>query len=847
MKKVICERFRGEVKYTGLLSGSINWKIGSMELSNRSGSWKCYLYSDVQDNPLKVCDVSAKKIHQIIFKNRLLIQLINDVHIHFKPKHDKAMVKIKEIFDQIKGYSLDENSLLETPEKKKKRQEITPTKSVPLLFNGYSGFDDENIENMGSLFSNVHGQPSTPKVVNQTTSQRQTSTPKLITRGFGHLLKEKSQRKEKTEKSVIIKDDSDDDDFQLNIFDDSKENKHKGPTGAVTPDQFLKRGNDKSREKLKSLSTGGFYSGSSDTTGSRLFTPSSKRSLGFMSDPRPNKRLRLSNCTYSWSKNKTTPKVETQKTNSLQGFSNLGNTCYMNATLQSLFGMDTFSTDLLFTNQHLIKSLPSDSLYYHLARLLKARKNTALPDSMKRELLRNVKRAISTSAKRFSGYQQHDAHEFLGQVLDQLKEEVNRLSKSKRISPVKELNNNTSFSNTEFVNPTSQNFEFEVLHTIRCIRCDEDVEKLENFNDLSLDMPKRFNNVKEMSLQDALNISLDNEEIQYTCSKCQYDRSLVSHRFTSLPRILVLHLKRNRYDSLAGKNGKVIRSIQIPTKLNLSYFCTEDTVPCNTAPDFIPNYRFKKRNTSSESLSEKLDEDISPLPDDWDEVLKDSKEGDDIAKAIELSLQQQKHSKKEEEDELEKVLEMSLQDERQKHNSIDLEEGDKELAKLTEDERIDLAIQQSLLQAERDLMYQDESFQSNSSQDVDLRCQEDKENLFGEKDNFLLSAENGAHQPSDYCSEKFYTENNWSCSNFRLVSIVNHIGSSSETGHYISDVFDIKKKSWMSFDDSRVTTLTESEVCEKREKTGYIFFYMNMNVFDEMQSMYAVASYADTS
>ena len=46
-------------------------------------------------------------------------------------------------------------------------------------------------------------------------------------------------------------------------------------------------------------------------------------------------------------------------------------------------------------------------------------------------LLRGVKEAISSSAKRFSGNQQQDAHEFLLQVLDQLKEEVIRAAKYK--------------------------------------------------------------------------------------------------------------------------------------------------------------------------------------------------------------------------------------------------------------------------------------------------------------------------------------------------------------------------------------------------------------------------------
>ena len=45
-------------------------------------------------------------------------------------------------------------------------------------------------------------------------------------------------------------------------------------------------------------------------------------------------------------------------------------------------------------------------------------------------------------------------------------------------------------------------------------------------------------------------------------------------------------------------------------------------------------------------------------------------------------------------------------------------------------------------------------------------------------------------------------------------------------GHYVSDVFDIKKSSWFSCDDSRVSRTAETEVRAKRERTGYIFFYL---------------------
>lgn len=46
-------------------------------------------------------------------------------------------------------------------------------------------------------------------------------------------------------------------------------------------------------------------------------------------------------------------------------------------------------------------------------------------------------------------------------------------------------------------------------------------------------------------------------------------------------------------------------------------------------------------------------------------------------------------------------------------------------------------------------------------------------------------------------------------------------------GHYISDVYSVKDSVWKSFNDSHVTELKEEDVRQKRQTSGYIFFYVN--------------------
>lgn len=49
----------------------------------------------------------------------------------------------------------------------------------------------------------------------------------------------------------------------------------------------------------------------------------------------------------------------------------------------------------------------------------------------------------------------------------------------------------------------------------------------------------------------------------------------------------------------------------------------------------------------------------------------------------------------------------------------------------------------------------------------------------------------------------------------------------SHAGHYISDVYDIKKQTWLTYNDLDVSRTQESMVQRDRDRSGYIFFYMH--------------------
>ena len=76
----------------------------------------------------------------------------------------------------------------------------------------------------------------------------------------------------------------------------------------------------------------------------------------------------------------------------------------MNAILQSLFGLNSFTNDLL--RPEVMRAVEEVSLYWAVTCLLKA-KQQRQPSHKIGSQLRMVKTAISATATRFSGFMQH--------------------------------------------------------------------------------------------------------------------------------------------------------------------------------------------------------------------------------------------------------------------------------------------------------------------------------------------------------------------------------------------------------------------------------------------------------
>ncbi|XP_034549402.1 ubiquitin carboxyl-terminal hydrolase 37 isoform X2 [Notolabrus celidotus] len=696
---------------------------------------------------------------------------------------------------------------------------------------------------------------------------------------------------------------------------------------------------------LQPTSFYGSRSGTKDYSQSHSFLdrPSStaqttKRSLMLPNHSTPFKKVRPSLDYGGW--NKQRPSTLAQPQPPLQGFSNLGNTCYMNAILQSLFSLPSFSNDMLRQSIPW-KKVPINALLRRFAHLM-VKKDVGCPET-KKDLLRKVKSAISSTAERFSGNMQNDAHEFLSQCLDQLKDDVEKMNKSwtneaaasssSSVGCESSPETTPSATKTEpgeeadvtriYTCPVAVNMEFEVQHTIICKCCGEVVTKREQFNDLSIDLPRRKKTLPLRSIQDSLDLFFRMEEIEYSCEKCNGKAATVTHKFSKLPRVLILHLKRYSFNAQLSMNSKLGQQVVIPRYLTLLSHCSEATRPpvclgwspqnsisrtlktsplvnsssaplriggkvansscttvlidsdceeelsrkvnqsrkrrlssCLPEDDDRPEERAPldaadfgginddemlaavlemSRQEAGLSASAPLEDEPTSSPDtgfgDTDthdlayhtELLEtDNKQPTDVLDSLDLTMDENKENQTPEgvqqQGELDWVQQYSLDQER-------------------EEQELQQALAQSLQEHEAQEMREDDDLKRATELSLQEFNNSLPELLCSDEDSGNEDVLDMEYTEAEAESLKRNAESGDLANSFRLISVVSHIGSSSSSGHYITDVYDMKKQSWLTYNDLDVSRTQEAAVRRDRDRSGYIFFYMHKDMFEQLSEM----------
>ena len=281
------------------------------------------------------------------------------------------------------------------------------------------------------------------------------------------------------------------------------------------------------------------------------------------------------------------------------GLQNIGNTCFMNSSLQCL--SNTKLLTQYFLNKMYVSDLNRDNplgmkgeVAYQYANLLKElwSKNggSVVP--------RQFKRVLSKFAPQFVGMRQHDSQELLAFLLDGLHEDLNRVKVKPYVEQVeddKKSEEEVAQEAWDYHLSRNNSIIVDLFHgmyksRLRCAdrACQHVSITFDPFMYLSLPLSNGSGSNNSSSsrrmatpktaidIKDALAMFTSEEQLgskdEWFCPKCKtQQRAYKKIEIWKLPKILVLHLKRFQHGKY--RRSKVDTNVKFPnTNLDMSQY-----------------------------------------------------------------------------------------------------------------------------------------------------------------------------------------------------------------------------------------------------------------------------------
>ncbi|CEF99338.1 Ubiquitin carboxyl-terminal hydrolases family 2 [Ostreococcus tauri] len=249
------------------------------------------------------------------------------------------------------------------------------------------------------------------------------------------------------------------------------------------------------------------------------------------------------------------------------GIENLGNSCYISATLQMLKSLDGFVEDV---NAIGWNDLARKPILAALARFF-------VQDEGKVLSAAEIKREMAKVGP-YGDFDQQDAMEFLTVMLESIEREMGE--------DVERC-------------PSRRNFAWRIAHTMKCGMCGDITTVDESMYALTLQVVA----VSRHSIEQLLTNSFEPEMLERTCDRSGcFGRTCLSSRYVmSKPKVLLLHLKRFSASYDADTNEmqlhKIASNIRLPMNL---------TLPMN-----LNRVEAKKSPSNSRSEDQKINDGLS--------------------------------------------------------------------------------------------------------------------------------------------------------------------------------------------------------------------------------------------
>lgn len=276
----------------------------------------------------------------------------------------------------------------------------------------------------------------------------------------------------------------------------------------------------------------------------------------------------------------------------ISGLYNLGNSCYMNASLQCLIGTKELTNYLLKDNYQ--KFVAKDSKLGSHGRL------TREYQSLAKQMLQNTLKRIATNPKEFKkvvgsvnstfdNTRQQDSAEFLHFILDTIHEDLNWSANKgalPAISDEDEANRELlpirlastieweRYLKTDY-SSIIEIFAGQYASRLECGFCHKTSTTYIPFNMLSVPVPEVK---KELNLYDCIDSFVSPEYLTgdnaWNCSRCHKRFNTKKQlTITRLPNVLIIHLERFTFKG--GINGKFVKNdskINLPLKLSMKKY-----------------------------------------------------------------------------------------------------------------------------------------------------------------------------------------------------------------------------------------------------------------------------------